>query len=297
MAYRRKITSAPKETRDLPIKNIFTGNLADLKNRLMSTTTDEYLKDQIAGTRSKDRQQWAGIPTGSTFEETVNYIETGSPEILKQLSKTAQELKPRPQDINRSYLPDTEGLFFDIPTMLSGQPEHWLNEEQEPAARFADIEIGITAPNTITEGHYFKKLVQAAALIDQLESSGTRCNIWLSVKVDKTRKSTVKSGYYFKLQIKKESEPANLQQLATLVCTPIIMRFAVFILEAEVNGHYYGENFAEAETERPEMTDTNKIYIPSFMFDHWQKNDQYTFSQPLTAIYPHLKNLIEEPAY
>ena len=99
--------------------NLYTGNIEGLILALQSMPIDAHTLQHYI--------DFAGETTQKAAHEKF-YI--GCPKLMAQYKKTVLDMKPF-ATCGNSYQYANEGLFFDVPTYLSGQPEHWINEVEE----------------------------------------------------------------------------------------------------------------------------------------------------------------------
>ena len=113
----------------------------------------------------------------NSFEETIQLLKTGSDEIkagLKDAVKHAiadlqKELNSQPE----GYMPDVEGLFFDVAKVVEGEPECWY---REPWDKVKKPRISVPIMGTYNGGFDSKRAIDNAskviALIKAMEDKG-----------------------------------------------------------------------------------------------------------------------------
>lgn len=163
-----------------------------------------------------------------------------------------------------SYVLADEGLFFDVATFVSGEPECWFTEchngEHKPEK---DFYINATFHHKVTEKTIFEKLIQIVQIIDSLEANGQRLNIYVCCySISKTGKKT--SALICK--IKDSSEPVDIDQLIYLCASPAILRYCFLRLEKQAYGEKY-VSYTDTAIEEDLLQNTDFIYIPSFVTD------------------------------
>lgn len=262
-------------------KDFFTGSLDELITRLKCHTVQHEIVDYIVGN--------CKVLKGSnnTFAGGLNLLKNGCPEIMDKYLAAKKTVIEQPIKPIQQYIPDTEGLYFDVATYLTGQPECWINNfEEELPAKIENVYINIAAPSTIVDSQFFKKLIHIIDHIDRLERNNTRCNVFIykgGVGLYDNGEQPVTGGTML-VQIKQANEPVNLQQLCTLVASPIMLRFAWFVLSAEINHENYGSMYTP---ENEDLKLFEGVYIPSMYYDGY--NGISSYNKPLNEIYQHIK--------
>lgn len=231
-------------------KNIFSGNIENLIEVLKNTSTkhDSELLS-FAGEESKT--------------EVLKKIKNGCPLLAAKYHKVADTVI-KAATVNNSYQYDTEGLFFDVSTMLSGQPEYWLNEVEEEGQKVAkDFYLNLSAIWWAKEADIFCKLIKIVELIDSLEAAGQRLNLIVVYYADMK-----KNNKYWNLDcvIKTADQPVNIQQLVYLIASPIMLRYCAFTLSYN-NGFNDDTTYNNYEAEIEEIKRTDIFYIPSLSHD------------------------------
>jgi len=220
----------------------------------------------------------------------------GCPKMMEAYKKSAIDFKPF-ATCGNSYQFANEGLFFDVPTFLSGQPEHWINEVEDFTQTTAkDLNINVGFSWWVKPSDIFNKFKRIIDFIDNCEANGQRLNINIVVfsnpQVNKKRDSS--KVYNFKLNIKKANEPINLQQLIYLVCSPIVLRYAEITL---LSLHIKGNSYADIDYEKSFLLESDFIYVPSICFDYQNnliehdaraERVYYEDMKPINEFYPHL---------
>lgn len=275
----RRRTPAPAP---LTTINLFDGSLTQLQQKLRNTKAT-YLSSYL-------NRDWVGDNFNSISHATQR-LESGDAMLFEKYRMMEKTIKPKPFDYRTTYTPDVEGLFFDIGLYVQGVPECWLREEpEEITPTRGDIYINIGLNNQTKQDDVFKKLANIVQLIDTLESTGQRLNIFLVSNGTPLRNTHTHSKTSFTLKVKDEKDPLNLQQLVYLIATPVLLRFVVLFLRSELftaegAGQFTGDDNAESEM----MAKKDIIYIPSMHYDYEYSISNYT---DIKAIYPHLKDKI-----
>ena len=227
------------------------------------------------------------IPENNTF---LNFADQKSlPDMLQKMQNgcpilTSQYTSipcPAINIVSATYQLANEGLFFDVATVLNGQPECWFNEDfsydNKPAK---DFYININFSYKITTEQIFQKLNKLVQIIDSLEGNGQRLNVFL---VSYSQNKSKQNNASFVCKIKDQSEPLNLPQMIFLCGSSIMLRYCMLLLRQQ---KYGAKDLACTilEQDAIELQKENIYYIPSAFYD---KNElginDYTKADLLTA--------------
>lgn len=286
MAKRRATSKAPTRTgASLEDYNLFEGDLQDLEIRFLKCEIEEYLNlygsIEFIGEEIKSKEQ------------AIDNLKNGKPELLKEFKELESlELKQQKNDVLKGYELATEGQFFSVDDYLNGSPEHWYSEILEEGNQSKDFFINIAAPWFYTKNDFYRKLIKVVQYIDFLEGNGTRLNIYLVMNMKSFDSNKMPHSFKFRLKIKEDSEPINLQQLIYLVSTPVVLRLYYAVMAFDLVGKNWGEVSQDQAIESIFMDIDNIVYIPSMFYDYLKK-DKLKFNQntDLLDTYPHLKEI------
>lgn len=260
----------------------FNGHLKDLPEALKAikspSAKDRYLNREFSG-------------NFSSLDEACQMIETGDPELFKRY-KEQEETTIKAPGINKySYQAAEEGLYFSVPAYLEGVPEQWIQEVEEQApGKVGDLIINVFAGQYMKEELIFNKLINIVKLIDAAEQSGHRLNIFVFANMEAAggkKPNPYKENVKYKIQIKRDRDPVNLQQLVYLIASPVLLRFVMLWLNTDHAGAHAGNYYCIDE--RAEINNPEIIYIPSLAYDVLNNITDYS---DLPAVYPHLRELI-----
>jgi len=190
------------------MKTLEWGSLQEFKRYLLK---NEGVKTRNNSSHNKDKS-WTGT---ASFEDAVELLTTGDKDIMEGIkSATKKELKHR-QAIIRTYLPDVEGMFFDVAKVLTGEPEAWYkmhsNEEGTP---IINIELGVGMLSGVSAQRIIDNAGVLLARVKELEMAGIQVGIIaVAVASDVDNKGT---GTTHKVTIKHYDSPINYRAISAV---------------------------------------------------------------------------------
>jgi hypothetical protein len=105
--------------------------------------------------------------TLDTWEDTLYAIRNGWPEGLKHVVSAIEDISIQlgSATFKTELIPSIQGLFFDIGLVCSGEPEHWLGEQESYNTVDSNkiINIGINA--TVPAGTQTSTMIERGAAI------------------------------------------------------------------------------------------------------------------------------------
>lgn len=191
----------------------------------------------------------------------------GCPDMFARYQRQAAQL-PQKGYSSKTFVPDSEGIFFDVPTFLTGVQEYWINESEETApSKSKELRINISIPCFVNESDIFAKLIKIVELIDATEAAGQRLNIFAVYYT--TDFDPTSPNCSLTVELKKENEPLNLQQMVYLLANPILLRYCALGIMQTKPYSYNPITNMDREIELTKQHDF--LYIPSIGYDY-QKN-------------------------
>jgi hypothetical protein len=168
--------------------------------------------------------------------------------------------------------------MFDVATYCANTGnDYWLNEvEATRQNKSLKITVNIAAQASVSLTAYFDRLIKIIAYIDQMEAMGIRCEVWAicicTNKID------------LRIKVKEQQESVNIGQMVYQMATPVLLRFAYFIMSAKTNGSSYGDTRSDVNREQAEKAKAIKegqVYIPSFYVPF-----ENSYGQTINEMYP-----------
>lgn len=232
----------------------------ELENRKASTKDSSNRWDMGAG--------WAG---------TLELAKRGWPEGLKRIQKAAELLKLPVGE--KSYEPRqvlaVSGDEVDVGLYLSGEPECMHDYEMLETPSFgkvAKIIVNLSASWQVSAETMFQRGAAAVLLIDALEQSGIRCEVWALPKCSSNKGESVKRGsrkesLVVHVCVKQADDPVELDRLAFMLAHPAAFRRLGFrMMEQEPAKSWAGRNThtgygCTMELPKEERSEAGTIYF------------------------------------
>ena len=207
--------------------------------------------------------EFAGQEEIGMFDKLIN----GTHEYLERFNHKAHVLEVH--GANNEYYNDVTGLFFDTVIFVTGSPECWLDNSMNIENKFLTIYVNASYSGGTSEEEVFNKFVTIAALIDNLESSGTR--VELIICSNGTSNDVWQNKYdgntNLSVKVKKHGDILNIQALVYQLCSTAMLRIASFITRYDLVGQYYGAYICRAKDEKKGFIN-DVLYIPSMYWDN-----------------------------
>lgn len=129
---------------------------------------------------------------------------------------------------------DVEGAALDIGRYLEGEPECWMKFEHErtpsPQAKFARFVVNVGASGGIRSAVMMKRAAVIIALVEMLESAGTRCEITVVDATGDARMMFDRIHYSCSITVKTFEQPCDLPLIAYAAGHPSVLRRHIFRL-------------------------------------------------------------------
>lgn len=189
---------------------------------------------------SREPANWGGGKwcNTETFEGAVALAANGWPEGLAKVKPFADKLvgKLASKIQRETYTPATQGLFFDIGLVLSGEPECWLEQvetEQECGAgnKVVTVSFSISADRTMSAESLEERGACILALVQLLEMAGRSVRVIGILGAEYNSGSAVDSSVI----LKEASAPMNEDQLAFWLVSPDALRRLAFAVRELVS--------------------------------------------------------------
>jgi len=203
-------------------------------------TFDEFVQtaklpppDHDRGSREEARSKWFG---SRTFDDAVQMAHNGWPEGTAKALKARATVDRRVSQLVSAKASrwsfDITGDVVDIGRYLTGEPECWLTEQdgENGRARVVKFLANVCCSAAVTPESMITRGAAILAAIDAIESSGTRCEVWIGYSANNydDRKLDIVAP------IKFAGQPLDQDRLAFALVSPACSRRLCFSI-AEQN--------------------------------------------------------------
>ena len=159
-----------------------------------------------------------------TFEEALDLLKYGDEELYKQIKKEQSKI-----DINKivgafgqklKYEKRQYGAIPNVPAYLRNDPINMIYpERKQPANRILNIFLNIRVNAGIDKEEIMKIGLKYLTILDILEKSGYRCNLYSGCANEYNDKYC-----YLMVRIKTDKEPLNLKKICFTIAHPSMQR-------------------------------------------------------------------------
>jgi hypothetical protein len=174
---------------------------------------------------------------------------------------------------------DVAGAVPDVARYLAGEPENMLAPcEEDRPARVCRVVINLAASANISAGVVKTRGAAVLALVDVLESCGTRCEIDAVRCVESTALSNGRRVADL-VRVKNAADAVDVDRLAFVLCHPAMQRRILWALAHNTYPADLWQNYRPSKAFPIDLPDEHRgdIYIPGAQSDgsvtHWQNED------------------------
>lgn len=220
-------------------------------------TSHDYSEDHDPG--------WYGH---ATWDETIAFARhgwhTGTQQLTEQLAQVEQRVAMEPG----SYRYDVHGLFFDVGTVLTGEPECWLEQEETPKRRIFRLRLNPSS-GSYTEAHKIVNRGAAmVALADLLQSDPNNIVELEICRINQTKDFGKKGEKYrHEYILHMGTSPIDLDTLAFAIAHPAYNRRLMLAVMERLSGHVYDGTYGTSIADDRQSITTDDdgartLYLP-----------------------------------
>ena len=200
--------------------NLFD-NITELSKYLTQRKT-KYGRHEDSLKEDEDTEYFTNT---KTFDEAINLLKYGDEKLYNEIRREKNKI-----NINKiigamnqrlKYENNYYGSIPNIPAYLKGNPLNMIDcKKSQPANKILNIFLNIRVGGSISAEDIIKVGLKYITIIDILEKSGYRCNLY---------SGCANEGYsneysYFMLRIKTDKEPLNLKKMCFAIAHPSMQR-------------------------------------------------------------------------
>lgn len=201
------------------------------------------------------------------WSECVHHLQHGWQKGVDAVNAKTSRLE---QEVGGSVLreafnPAITGLFFDVGLVMTGEPECWLETNQEDTGnRVVTLAINCSVSASISSKTIIERGAALCALIKLLETNGKSVRVVLGMGVNigfSNPKTTDK--IQTEIVLKQEGQPFDLDSMAFwLVCPDAFRRLLFRFLEEHPQFHRIRGNYGFPDTS---YTPEGQIKMPAIL--------------------------------
>jgi hypothetical protein len=252
-----------KRHKDKPFVHYTFDSLAELADHVQDLSID-YDRASMENPQSS----WAGCD----FPTAVSKAQTGDPLLAEKLAHKVDAVESLLDSEGVEIIRDVVGDFFDIGTVLSGEPECWWREEMAPQRDTIRIESNFVLSANISEDMLMNRGGAIVALCDSLADAGYGVDLRMVAGIEYRRQ-------YFMVDVGVSCKPLDIDSVAFCLAHPATLRRLIFgLMEKHYNktncGDGYGRptNYLNADSKRDKegihfVSNTNTAFSKSNFYD------------------------------
>lgn len=189
---------------------------------------------------NKDDYSFTGT---RSFQEAMDLMLYGDEDILKQINAERKKINVDRiigNAIKRNkYENNIYGCVPNVPAFLVGTPINMINREPKAISqKIINIFLDVTAPWHVDKQTILENGVLYLTVIDLLEKSGYRCNLYAGSTSSFSDGSENNLEHYMLVRVKTDREPLNLKKICFTIANPSMLR-RMYFRWAEVNDFEY----------------------------------------------------------
>jgi len=226
---------------DRGFKVLEMGTLESYK-RFMEDNREFKDAKYLSSMRNEDEED-KDFSGSKSYDDYMDLLNNGDENIIKSIKTATKqniaELQKTYEKELVGYKFDVSGKFFDIGLVLSGVPEHWLEEEyQEQGKVRVEILINGTFHWKVKKDDVIRNSAKILAMTQILEDN----DVLVKIKVVSCIKDygSSKKYLYIATDVKDYDEPINYKKCSALLSPTYLRRGAFKIMELEAKNRLEG---------------------------------------------------------
>lgn len=224
---------------------------------LAYTDTDEWENN---GGYNDSRTNGRHFTLTADWAEAAKLARTGWHEGVKDMSDKLERIENHVKYEPANYYWDVTGLSFDIGTVMTGEPECWLEQDMEPRKKMFRIHVNPSSNGDTTVEQLMNRGAAVVALVNLLQSDPNNIVELDIYRVNSTGTYVVRMGL----------GPIDLDALAFCMAHPSYNRRLMFAITEKQAKFRYSGNYGSSVDGMEHQTEaistdedgTTIIYIP-----------------------------------
>jgi len=193
-----------------------------------------------------------------TWSEAMKLARDGWHEGAQKLHAATEKIKSIEQPLKDEYQWDVTGDLFDVGTMLTGQPEHWLQPQPNETRQVYQVLVNIGASSAVDVAQLENKGAATLALIDKLQENP---NNIVELKIVSAVKDCI--GVNIEFCIDLGCTPLDIPTVAFVVAHPAFFRKLIFCAREIVTGSDLPGRYGYTRETYQDISGEGSIYIQS----------------------------------
>lgn len=200
----------------------------------------------------------------NSFEEATDLLYHGWESGAKLLTTKLNARTCSPVAKNKTVY-DVAGFQCSVPRYLQGIPTNMIQNKRITAkTKVANVVKSFAYASTVSAEMVEEESVKFLEMVQNMEQSGTRCNVFITIPVYLT--SYKNSIVCIDVKIKDSTQRMNIKQMAFPLMHPSMLRRIIFnVIEKleETKGVGKGHGYVIVEQKVVKQTMNNVYYIPA----------------------------------
>ena len=176
-----------------------------------------------AGSSEEGQRYFYGT---NNFEEALELLRYGDDDLYKKVIEEKSKIKVDKMLGNarnrQTYFNNISGCIPNVPNYLIGNPQNMIDIKKNGASqKIINVILNIRVPSGVDADDVIKIGTKYISIIDVLEKSGYRCNLYSAVA--NTNSSNSKHSLLM-VKIKNDREPLNIKKICFAVAHPSMQR-------------------------------------------------------------------------
>lgn len=240
-----------------------TREYASLIELADAATANTDLEPRLRASREVTSGKWYGT---KTWDEAYNMLVNGWESGFQQMNEIGNVEQIAGKVIDFYY--DTNGEELDIGSYIKGEPECFLNEEDEELPIYVDLLVNVGGTSDVDQKAFLKRCLIVASVSEILQRYGYRVSITGVSRVSASGWQSSDSWYEVKFSVKRYEQMLDLYNMAFALGHPSMLRRIIFsVRETElpnvrnIYGFYDGGGYGSS-IDVPNQESKNCIYFP-----------------------------------
>lgn len=241
-------------------------------------------REKVPGTCNSSHDGDAYFTGTNSWADAVKLARDGWPQGTERVNAISRRLEAKVlhRIVREDTRYDVEGMGFDVARYLDGEPEHWVQPEESTFAvegqRHVKIEVSMMCSGGISADIIMRRGAAIAALVELLEYSGQRVELWLTSANAGHNGHLGNPVHVTHIRVKAYDQPLDPARVAFALVHPSTFRRFMFALQEgarpDLAKRSLGVSGYGCVTNAVKEDDTS-IYLPAMFYgdERWESED------------------------